>query len=447
MSLTSLCVVGERQRITTPQHKVCSHVKTEPNQTISQIRPSIICGITISPNSQLPTALPEESSLNQTCVDEEMDDEDNDATIVDEESPTVKALNDHNQQKSEQNEINPEELDSKMLYLAIYDFQYKSAACYDDETVYNKNDQNFMKKSSDILISKLYNNEEGKEEVDATPTSPGGGTKSSSIEPFVVCNDLSPKSYQNLIPQDTNSIFLPPDTGKTDETQPQQAQQHNGPRILQDISIFENNYLITDKDIDYSFTNGHQLDDSDRTEEFELIEPSTSSEKSISDHIADIKAKGEKYVTYSHAVQCIQLPEYCQNKNLEIFEIIPTKNGAHILVVLKQKDPTIIGKSMMLIYALNFSFRVVKVDEEPIMFREISAAEQPEEITLLPLFDSVGECAGSGSNSCVSSNVEGLAAMVCADGAVRLLDLATFEVSAAKMEGSRYVSLTYCNSK
>ncbi|XP_069689782.1 baculoviral IAP repeat-containing protein 6 isoform X2 [Periplaneta americana] len=107
--------------------------------------------------------------------------------------------------------------------------------------------------------------------------------------------------------------------------------------------------------------------------------------------------------------------------------------------------------SVLLVYALNFEGEVVKLDETPVKVRDFgTCGECPLEVTLLPLLER--EDNGDASNNQpnpVKGCPQGMAVLVCRDGFVRIIDLATLKtVSQAVPEkkGTRFVSATYCNS-
>ncbi|KAJ4437546.1 hypothetical protein ANN_17691 [Periplaneta americana] len=108
--------------------------------------------------------------------------------------------------------------------------------------------------------------------------------------------------------------------------------------------------------------------------------------------------------------------------------------------------------SVLLVYALNFEGEVVKLDETPVKVRDFgTCGECPLEVTLLPLLER--EDNGDASNNQpnpVKGCPQGMAVLVCRDGFVRIIDLATLKtVSQAVPEkkGTRFVSATYCNSE
>jgi hypothetical protein len=118
----------------------------------------------------------------------------------------------------------------------------------------------------------------------------------------------------------------------------------------------------------------------------------------------------------------------------------------------KRTDVSASKRSVLLVYSLNFEGEVVKLDETPVKVREFSVyGECPMEVTLLPLLEK--EDNGDSSSSLltpVKGCPQGMAVLVCRDGVVRIIDLATLKtVSQAVPEkkGMKFVSATYCNSE
>ena len=111
--------------------------------------------------------------------------------------------------------------------------------------------------------------------------------------------------------------------------------------------------------------------------------------------------------------------------------------------------------SILLVYALDFSDKVVKLTTEPILRRELAPDQAPCECVLLPipeknrlsdLSDSMQFSASSSDNS--DTQPRGQVALVCRDGAVRLLDLSTLKtITEAKLDGRKFISATYCTSE
>lgn len=225
--------------------------------------------------------------------------------------------------------------------------------------------------------------------------------------------------YQNLIPGESDEIFLPPMVtgGKT----------HSGPRALHventetDSAAQAASLFVSPPD--FSFINSVSIE----------------SNKSISDYIAELKStQNSKKLNYSRAVQCVSFPaQYKNRKDLEISDVLPTPDGCHILVVLKSVFLNRGG--VLLLYSLNFTGKMVKLEEEPMLFRELCGYERPVEVSLLSQLDRVNP------DESVSG---GTVVIVCTDGAVRVIELSTLRtVSVAKSDSERFVSAAYCNSK
>ncbi|XP_012256631.2 baculoviral IAP repeat-containing protein 6 isoform X2 [Athalia rosae] len=111
------------------------------------------------------------------------------------------------------------------------------------------------------------------------------------------------------------------------------------------------------------------------------------------------------------------------------------------------------GGALLLVYAFDLTGKVVKLLPEPVARRELPISHVPIEHVLLPLRDkNRSQSCSSGSTSInappSSKKPRGQIALVCKDGVVRLLDLATLKtISEAKLEGRKFVSATYCNSR
>lgn len=167
------------------------------------------------------------------------------------------------------------------------------------------------------------------------------------------------------------------------------------------------------------------------------------------------------------AVQCIAVPV-----GFKIHSIHPTKDGGHILVVLVHRScgdspyddasamdvdgddiaQKITGpSSMLLLYSLDFSKDVIRIEEVPLRINEFSkSGEMPVEVSLLPLQEREDrvEVEENDSGRDISSQSIGLATLICADGTLRVVDLATLSVVAEAIPNSdsRFVSATYCNN-
>lgn len=146
-----------------------------------------------------------------------------------------------------------------------------------------------------------------------------------------------------------------------------------------------------------------------------------------------------KILNYPRAAQCINLPALCRDiEDLEISDIFPTYDYKHILVVLKGASTT---RSMLLLYKIDFSDKMCKITDEPILIKQLDNNEQPVEISLLPYMDKF-------PSTEQSSDIIGNAVMVCTDGAVRILNLETLKIVCyGKINEENFVSAVYCNSK
>jgi len=113
--------------------------------------------------------------------------------------------------------------------------------------------------------------------------------------------------------------------------------------------------------------------------------------------------------------------------------------------------------AILLIYALDFSDSVVKMTSEPLIKRELPLEQAPIEHVLLPLQERQRSSTSSTNVFCSNSNSSsnpvarepiGQIALVCKDGVIRVLNLSTLKtVTEARLEGKRFISATYCNSK
>lgn len=116
-------------------------------------------------------------------------------------------------------------------------------------------------------------------------------------------------------------------------------------------------------------------------------------------------------------------------------------------------DDAVNTNAILFVYALDFSDQVVKICSEPIVRRELPADQAPVEHVLLPLQEK-NKCTLLGEHSTKSSNTNtnvepaGQVALVCRDGIIRILTMGSLKtVTEAKIEGKRFVSAAYCNSK
>jgi len=91
---------------------------------------------------------------------------------------------------------------------------------------------------------------------------------------------------------------------------------------------------------------------------------------------------------------------------------------------------------------------------EPLVKRELPLEQAPIEHVLLPLQEKQ-KCTSFSTNSSTNSTNNsaiqepaGQVALVCKDGVVRLLNLSTLKtVTEARLDGKKFISATYCNSK
>lgn len=412
--ITALTIVGEKSQ---PRSST-SNVNVQSNS----IRPTIICGLSIRCRT---------SGKTQQ-----------------QQSSFVETLNDQN--KNEQSPINIMEVDESSpvmsdfscLYLVVYDFQYTKEPT-ETEKENNLDGNDVSNKRNDTTSSDSYKdyltNLSMLNETDSPMNDTNMEVASSNSDEIMFLSDVKAYNilkqqmslYQNLIPGESDEIFLPPPIAST--------KQHSGPRAVHvdttETDAAQATSLIMPPD--YSFMNG-QLGSSP-------IETSVTNEKSISDHIAELKSnKMMKKLNYSRAVQCITLPEQYKNrKDLEVSDILPTQDGCHVLVVLKSVFDT--SNSALIVYSLNFSCKMVKMNEEPVLVRELNNHEKPVEVTLLPQLERLNGTTefNSSRNSC-----EGTAVLVCQDGAVRIIELSTLRtVSVARLDGTKFISAVYCNSK
>lgn len=202
--------------------------------------------------------------------------------------------------------------------------------------------------------------------------------------------------YQNLIPGDSDEIFYPPTATKT----------HSGPRAL----------LVDSSETDAAQAN---------------LDSSLTPEKSLSDYIIEIKnSKSGKSLSYSRAIQCLPLPPTLARRlDVSVSAVLPTSDGRRVLVVVGG------AVGALVLYELDFGGGAVTVKERPAAVREMAGGERPAEVALL------GPGEGRG-------RAEGAAIVVCEDGAVRVVELEGLEtVAVARLDGERFVSAVYCNSK
>lgn len=115
--------------------------------------------------------------------------------------------------------------------------------------------------------------------------------------------------------------------------------------------------------------------------------------------------------------------------------------------------------SILLVYALDFSDKVVKLTTEPVLRRELPPDQAPNECILLPalekgrltsssLSSGMHYSASIASDSLSAQEPRGQVALVCRDGVVRLLDFSNLKtVTEAKLDGRKFISAAYCTSK
>ncbi|XP_057338600.1 baculoviral IAP repeat-containing protein 6 isoform X3 [Microplitis mediator] len=102
------------------------------------------------------------------------------------------------------------------------------------------------------------------------------------------------------------------------------------------------------------------------------------------------------------------------------------------------------AKALLLVYALDFSEEVPQILAEPVVKRELPANQTPIAHVFLPLQEK-HKLYSSKSNEDITAP-RGQVALVCRDGVIRLLDLATLKiVSESRSEGDKFISATYCS--
>lgn len=224
---------------------------------------------------------------------------------------------------------------------------------------------------------------------------------------------------------ESDSVFLPPVTKTNDAAK----KNHTGPRLLTvDINNSETDFASASDILGFlpNMANGP-------------FQPE-SNETSISDHIVDLKNnQSNKKLNYSRAVQCISLPAECKRcKSLQIKSILTTEDGAHILVTVCSS----MGH-FLIVYALDFSNKMVTINEDYLSVRHMPPDEKPLEISLLPSLNKLKMPFAK-----LGNGIEGAVAIVCADGAVRVIELSTLRTACvAQIDGKKFVSAAYCNSK
>lgn len=168
------------------------------------------------------------------------------------------------------------------------------------------------------------------------------------------------------------------------------------------------------------------------------------------------------------AVQCVAVPV-----GYKIHSIHPTKDGCHLFVTLvsykycsgslgddgtamdidgDESEQKMSGaSSMLLLYALDVSTDVVRIDEIPLrVFELMKPGETPLEVGLLPLQDREDrhDVDGNEPRGEICNQSIGLATLTCSDGTIRVIDLSTLSVVAEAVPSgdTKFVSATYCNS-
>ncbi|KAJ8947753.1 hypothetical protein NQ314_008553, partial [Rhamnusium bicolor] len=278
------------------------------------------------------------------------------------------------------------------LYLVVYDFMYskeqeeaENDVKYDNSLPYSPIEKSNLAVENEKLSNLLDN-------LDPTEL------ESEDLPGYNLMKQLS-SFYKTLIPGESDEVFLPPHYSSS------------------------SNFNL------HPLTNGQ-------------IHSSESSDLSISDHITELKNnQSSKKLNYSRAVQCINLPEQCRDcSDFEITEILATPDETHILVVIKS---LFTSKSFLLLYSVDGSDKMIKINEEPVGVKELASFEKPIEINLLPTVDKIGNFSKHSS----VSDVEGNVVLVSVDGAVRIVDLSTLKtICFAKIEDEKFVSAAYCNS-
>lgn len=282
----------------------------------------------------------------------------------------------------------------------------------------------------DFLYEKGSDSEDGEEaDGSATPPPQAEPAIGSPIPaepkksfPFEPADTDFLKPYQNLIPGESDEIFLPP-CGPRALPLPTPTPAPAAIPIPVPVPVPVNS--------DFSLANGH----ADNTP------LGQGGEKSISDHISELRTslrtntssnsnlRTTKKLGYSRAVQCLPLPD--AYKDEEVIDVLPVGEQQQVLVALKRA---------LLLYGLDCAGPMVKLREEPALVRPLAAGEGPVEIGVLPVWRRSREDGG---------RLEGAQLLVvCEDGAVRVLELSTLQTMAvARLEAEKFVSAVYCNSK
>lgn len=394
--VTSVAIVGEKQ--------ITKNSTSNSSTLPSPSRPTIICGLNIRCQTSF------KSTISPSSVE----------TLNDQ---NIKDLNSINIMEIDQTVEHSTE--NSCLYLVTYDFLYRKEPegendSTSQEVVDSKNSDknNDSSKKWNFPILSSLNENDNFIDIAQNEISFMQNVKPFKDYPF----------YQNLIPGESDEIFIPPQVNS--------IKQHSGPRALpvelqnSETDSAQASSLIIPPN--YSFMNG-QIGNN-------LLDQ-VPNDKSISDHIADLKSsKSNKKLNYSRAVQCLSLPDrYKFRRDLEISDLLPTQDSNYILVVLKSVSEN--KNSILLLYSLCFSDKMVRLNEEPLLIRELSLSERPIEINLLAQLERT-------TDSSPKLGVDGLVILVCIDGAVRIIELSTLKtVSIAKLEHENFISAAYCNSE
>lgn len=292
------------------------------------------------------------------------------------------------------------------LCLVVYDFQYSK----DVERESLSNNKNTKPDLMSNIVMSMIN------DIDYSLMDVSNCSEEMSyindvnFQALKMIKDTETNNYQNLIPGESDKIFLPPLPKLVDEQE--------------DVDAAST--LLSDN---YSFINGPVNP-----------EPINAVEKSISDHITDLKNSKSKKLNYSHAVQCVALPQKYKNQSdLEVFEIIPTIDKNHILVMLRSLSGN--GVNVFLVYAINFTGPVVKLDERPVIVQELPSSQRPVEVSIIPSVDKLNNVQYP-----ESTTLEGSCVIVCSDGVVRIFDLVSMKLSIVKLDSTSFISAVYCNS-
>lgn len=299
-----------------------------------------------------------------------------------------------------------EESENQFHCLVVYDFQFSKDTERENENQVKKSSRSDL--MSNIVMSMIN-------DIDCSLMDVSNSKEMSVINEcnynFKMLNETESNNYQNLIPGESDKIFLPPLPKLEDQEE-----------VDASMSLLENSF---------PYINGPVVTQNEK--------PKTS-EKSISDHITELKNSKTKKLNYSHPVQCIVLPtQYKNNPDIEICEVLPTLDKTHIVVVLKSISGN--GVNALLVYTLNFNNSVVNIDEEPIFIRELTSSQCPIEVSVIPSFDKFNTV-----NQEVKNSIDGAALIVCSDGVVRIIDLSSSKMCIAKMESNKFISAAYCNS-